>query len=127
MKCSPRLLIGLFALALAAAGTAYGDDDRPEHFEGKPARTLEEAVDNFSEYNDRLAAILNKDELGLMEVHEVHQLTYTLENALEKIRDELDDLADTLESVHVASEKADVDTVKSQGRAYLEQARKVVK
>ncbi|HEX7025743.1 MAG TPA: DUF6746 family protein [Gammaproteobacteria bacterium] len=34
---------------------------------------------------------------------------------------------ETLESVHVASEKADGDNVKSQGRVYLEKARTLVR
>lgn len=127
MKAPSRLLIGLCALGIGSFGLAHGDDsNRPDHFKGKPANTLEEAVGNFSEYNSKLAAIVAKDELSPLDMHEVHQLTYTLENALEKIRAELATLAETLEAVHVASEHADVATVKTQGKAYLDKSRKVV-
>lgn len=101
--------------------------ERPEHFEGKPAETLDQAVANFSEANGKLAAILEEDKLGPEELHEVHQLTYTLENALEKIRDDLSGLAEVLEEVHVASETMDVETVKDKGEEYLDTSRKVVK
>lgn len=102
-------------------------DERPEHFEGKPAETLDQAVANFSEANGQLATILEEEDLGPKELHEVHQLTYTLENALEKIREDLDDLAEVLEEIHVASETIDTEAVKAKGDDYLDTARKVVK
>lgn len=102
-------------------------DERPEHFEGKPADTLDQAVANFGEANGKLAAILEEDDLGPEELQEVHKLTYTLENALEKIREDLDELAEVLEEIHVASETIDTETVKAKGDDYLDTARKVVK
>ncbi|MFA5632348.1 MAG: DUF6746 family protein [Porticoccaceae bacterium] len=112
------LVLGLSCTALA--------EDRPDHFHGKSADTLEAAVANFSEYNEKLAALLAKDDLEPVDMAQVHELTYTLENALEKISEELDELADTLEEVHVASEKLDAEVVKTQGQKYLETARKIV-
>ena len=100
--------------------------DRADHFEGKPANTLAEAVANLSEYNNRLAAVLDQKVLSAQDMHTVHQLTYTLENALEKIHAELGDLAETLEDVHVASETSDPGTVLQQGAVYLDKARVLV-
>ena len=57
----------------------------------------------------------------------MHQLTYTLENALGKINQELAKLAETLEAVHVASETGDVGTVLARGREFTAGAGKVVK
>ncbi|HEY7773612.1 MAG TPA: DUF6746 family protein, partial [Marinagarivorans sp.] len=54
------------------------------------------------------------------DLNEVHILTYTLENALEKLGSEREQLAELLEQVHKASEGADSDTVKTSGRAYLQ-------
>lgn len=118
-------LTATLLLGLAIGGVANADD-RAEHFEGLPAETLEDAVQNLSEYNDRLQAILDRDDLSSQDLAEVHELSYTLENALHKISTEFDDLAVTLEDVHLASESADAETVREQGRAYLETARKVV-
>lgn len=100
-------------------------DERPDHYAGEPSETLEQALSNFSEYNDKLDKILSKDELSATDLNEVHQLTYTLENALEKIRSEYADLAEVLEEVHIASETTDSDSVKSKGQDYLETANKV--
>lgn len=114
----------LIILGFSLPGTA---DERPEHFEGKPAETLEQAVQNFSAANEELAALLAREELDAKDLHEVHKLTYTLENALERIREDLDGLAQTLEEVHLASETTDAETVKSRGHKYLETARTLVK
>lgn len=120
-----RLASSLFVATLGLSLPVLADD-RPGHYEGEPAETLEQAVANFSEYNSRLEAILGKGELSSADLHEVHELTYTLENALEKLRDEMEDLAEVLEEVHVASENADAATVMSRGRLYLETSRQVI-
>lgn len=96
------------------------------HFEGKPSETLEQAVANFAEYNVKLEKVL-AGELDAKALYEIHQLTYTLEVALEKINEELTELAEVLEELHVATEKNDAATAKVKGREYLDTARKVIK
>lgn len=71
--------------AVGFTGAVLASDDRPDHFKGVPSETLEAAVGNFSEYNKKLAEILAKDELTPEDMVHVHELTYTLENALEKL------------------------------------------
>lgn len=124
MKKMTLLVAGLFALGLSAVLQA---EERPDHFKGKPSETLEQAVANFSEYNGKLADLLAKDALNPHDLHQVHELTYTLENALEKINAELTELAKTLEAVHVASESGDAKTTKEEGARYLDTARQVIK
>ncbi|TVQ71515.1 MAG: hypothetical protein EA373_04390 [Oceanospirillales bacterium] len=111
-------LSGFFATSVMASGV--------EHFKGLPAETLEQAVANFSEHNQKLATVL-AGEIDNQAMVEVHELTYTLENALEKIHAEVAELVDTLEDLHVASEKFDADDVKAQGDAYLSVATTIVK
>ncbi|TVS13812.1 MAG: hypothetical protein EA419_00780 [Wenzhouxiangella sp.] len=121
MKTLSHLFVAaLLLLIMASLAMA---SERADHFEGKPADTLEEALANFSTYNARLAEIIAGDQLDTLAVFEVHQLTYTLENALEKIREELAELAEVLEEVHVASEHNDGETVQARGRVYLKTAR----
>lgn len=103
-------------------GTAIASDDRPDHFRGEPAETLEQAISNLSEYNQRLEAVLAQ-ELTPERLLEIHELTYTLENALGRIEQELEDIAETLEDVHVASELLDADAAKRHGDAYLSRIR----
>ena len=110
---------------LAAAALSFGvatmaKAETVEHFEGKNAESLEEAVTNFKLYNQRLESLLKKDSMSADDVTKVHELTYTLENALAKINDELGKLTVTLEEVHLASEKYDADAVRDHGDAYME-------
>mgnify|MGYP000857523391 CR=1 FL=1 len=113
------LILGFTAFASAS--------ERPDHFKGKSANTLKQAVINFSEHNTKLEEILTKESLTSEELHTVHELTYTLEEALKKINEEFLELAETLEKVHVASETADAEVVKNQGLRYLETSRQVIK
>lgn len=117
-------IAGLWALASPALASGAGE--RYEHFKGKPSATLDEALKNFSEYNRKLEAVVG-GKLNDDAMHKVHELTYTLENALEKINAELTALAETLEEVHQASERLDGDAVLRHTRKYLEVSRQVVK
>jgi mannitol-1-phosphate/altronate dehydrogenase len=114
----------MLALAVATAGLA---SDRVEHYEAKSAATLEEAVANFAEYNDKLAAILEQEELEGADLEAIHELTYTLENALERMREDMVGLADTLEALHLASEDHNEAVAREQGAAYLTTARTLVR
>jgi len=123
MKNLSMLLAGTF-LALSLTGTAHAE--RPDHFRGKPAETLSDAVANFSEYNQKLSTIVAQNDLTPADMVKVHELTYTLENALKKISSELAELAETLEEVHVASERLEAETVKTQGQKYLKTAGEII-
>ena len=105
---------------------ASGAGERITHYKVEPAKTLPEAVQRFSEYNAKLDALL-KGEVSDGTIAEVHQLTYTLEDALGRINKELDELAETLEKLHVASEKADRAEVVRHGEEYLSVSRQIVK
>ena len=116
-----------FTLAAFIALPALADDARPHHYRGEPAETLEQAVRNFSEYNTRLEAALAEEPLDLARLDAIHQLTYTLENALNKIRADLETTSETLEAVHKASEHGDAETARREGEKYLRAARTVIK
>lgn len=118
------------AIALTAtlviSGSAIAHDDRPAHFKGKTSETLEQAVANFSEYNKKLKKAL-EGEVTATDMVEIHELTYTLEKALETIHKEAGNLKDVLEELHVASEHMDFDTAKERGAVYLKTAETLVK
>ena len=118
------LQIAAAAAALLFAALAFADDDY-EHYKGEPSKTLEQAVANLSEYNNRLEKVL-AGELTPEAMNEVHQLTYTLENALQKINEEAADLTDILEEVHLASESNQPAVVKERGEAYLAVSRTLI-
>lgn len=116
MKLSFSALAMAATLAFSASSFAT---DRVEHFKGLPSPDLTTAVKNFSEYNDLLAKQL-AGELTPQALAEIHQLTYTLEVALEKIGDEVKALADTLEEVHVASETSEPEKLAEEGKKYMQ-------
>ena len=123
MPTSFRLFPAIIALSLSAASWADDPAARTAHSKGEPAETLQQAVTNLSEYNGKLEALLAKDELTAMDMHEVHMLTYTLENALEKIQADLGEAAVVLEEVHVASETGQPEVVQEKGQTYLQATR----
>jgi hypothetical protein len=112
------------AAGLAMAGPALASEDHDhehaeqDHYSGKPARTLEQAVTNLREYSAKLDAKMNGD-LSAEDMHEIHKLSYTLENALARLGNELEDIKDNLESVHLASERQDRQTISDKGKLYM--------
>lgn len=120
-----HLMIPLFLCGFGAAVSLQAEE-RFDHFKGEPSETLEQAVTHFSTYNDKLAEVLERDDLEMADLVGIHELTYTLENALEKINEELAELTVVLEALHVASETADFEGTREHGRAYLDTARKVI-
>lgn len=120
----PLILTTLGLAALLLFGSANASE--VQHFKGQPSDTLEQAVSNFSQYNSKLAVILDA-ELDARALYEIHELTYTLEVALEKINTELQELADVLEEVHLATERNDAQTTRARGMEYLTVSRQVVR
>lgn len=126
MQTPFRLFTGIIVLSLSAATWAE-EGARTSHAKGEPAETLQQAVTNLSDYNHKLDELLAKDQLSPMDMHEVHMLTYTLENALQKIQADLVETAEVLEEVHIASETGKPEVVKTKGQIYLETTRTLVK
>jgi hypothetical protein len=105
----------VFALATSTGAGA----SEVEHYEGKKPESLEEAVALFAQYNAKLEAILAKDSLSDADMQKVHELSYTIENALGMINQEMLSLAETLEKVHKASERRDAETVSPEGEKFI--------
>ena len=117
-------VMALLAFWMPALGV-FADTDRVEHFKGKPAETLEQALENLHEGNQALDRLLNETPITAETSYEIHQLTYTLENALERMRGEMERLAEELESVHLASEANQGDRLDRHGQQYLNLARQL--
>lgn len=96
------------------------DESRPEHYEGEQIDSWDQALTQLREHNQKLSKLLEKDELSEWQMEQIHELTYTLENALGHVRGELDQTAETLEKVHLASEKREADTVRKNAERYLD-------
>lgn len=117
----------VLTLGLVQPWSTTAASEKPDHFKGKPSANLAEALSNLDEYNAKLATLLERETLTLEELTQVHELTYTLEQALQRIQTDVGRIAQDLEVVHKASERADGKTVKSSGAAYLEAAQTLVR
>lgn len=124
MVCRMKYLaLSLLFLIPLFASDAHASE-RPDHYLGEPSATLEEALRHYAETNQRIDDLLSKGDLDPTDLAAVHELTYTLENALARIDEEYERLAEQLEELHLASEGADVARARALGERYLENARR---
>jgi hypothetical protein len=117
-----KSLLAIAVLAFTHTLPVSASEEPYQHHKGLPAGTLEVAVAHFSEYNLKLEKAL-AEKLDDAKIQDIHELTYTLENALEKMNKELANLAEALEVLHKASERIDPKAVSTHGQAYLDKAR----
>lgn len=114
------VMASLLALSSATFASEVG------HFKGEKSENLSQAVQQFSAQNKKLKAILQKGAVEPKEMADIHIMTYTLENALAKMKSELKTLEELLEDVHKASEHGDTQKVIKQGQKYLEKAQTLI-
>lgn len=88
------------------------------HFEGLAAESLSEALTNLRTALPVLEAAL-EGEPNPEAMNDIHELTYTLENAMKRLRLEVIALEETLEELHLASERWDAPAVRENGARYL--------
>ncbi|WP_258240427.1 DUF6746 family protein [Pseudidiomarina homiensis] len=127
MKLKLTVLALTAAIGLHAPTLQADEEQRYEHFKGQPAKNLDQALFNLANFNAKLEQIMAKDELTANDMATIHQLSYTLENALQRLDEEVDTMQEVLEEVHLASESMDFETVQKQGKVYLESTGKIVK
>tara|TARA_R110002126_G_scaffold10245_81_gene46801 strand:+ start:3395 stop:3763 length:369 start_codon:yes stop_codon:yes gene_type:complete len=121
-----KTVIATAVLCAAFTSSVIADNDRPDHFKGAQVGSLTEAVSVFRATNQKLQQLLQED-LTPAAMVEIHQLTYTLENALDKIHNETSQLKVVLEEVHLGSESMDFDKVKKNSALYLDAATTLIK
>ncbi len=110
--------------AVTLSSTVMASDDR--HFKGEKVETLAEAVKQFSAQNQKFAQMIQDGTIDLKEMGEIHMMTYTMENAMKKIKKEVDEMEELLEEVHEASEHGETEKVLKNGQHYLEKAQTLV-
>ncbi len=110
-------------LVLMSSNMMADDNERVRHFKGITASSVVEAQSILAEFNAKLAVIASKDRLEMTDLAEIHMLTYTLENQLEYLEDDLERVAEQLEVLHKLSETAQVERAKAQADVYLKNAK----
>lgn len=118
----------LFATPLALALLAFpATAQEVAHYDPVPSETLTEALENLATYNGRVEEVLAREELGASDMEEIHQYTYTLEQAMARIASAMEETAVVLEEVHLASEGDDVADLREKADAYLERTAPLTK
>ncbi|MBK5942531.1 hypothetical protein CCR79_01370 [Halorhodospira halophila] len=108
------MMIGLaltLSLALAAGGALANGHDH-QHYEGEEPEGLAEALTLLAERQERLEELLAADALADEAFHEIHEMSYTLENAVERIQGDVDRMAEHVEAIHLGSERLDEDAIR---------------
>ncbi|MCC2608213.1 DUF6746 family protein [Planctobacterium marinum] len=99
--------------------TGLSADEQYNHFPSLEAPDTTVALCNLNKFNARLAGIVEQSEIGVEDMLKIHELTYTLENAVQRLQQDLEGIAAELEKTHKGSEAMQQDTVKSSANAYL--------
>ncbi|AUD77877.1 hypothetical protein CW740_00950 [Kangiella profundi] len=113
---SLRKTVSAIILAAATVSVAHATDVR--HFKGEKPETMAEAIAILEKYNTQLEGRI-KYELTPYTMAQIHQMSYSLENALQFIEQHLEQTQENLEKVHIASETNDPETVQQKGEEYL--------
>ena len=98
------------------------DSERIDHFRGEQPESWKQAVTLYTEYNAELRKILAREKLTTQDSARIHELTYTIENALEYMEIALSATEDSLEELHLASESTDLVRTRLLGQEYLSDA-----
>ena len=106
-----KLLFIAATLSMTATASA---EERYDHFPSLEAADMKTAFCNIQSYNRTLASITAKETLSAEDMVKVHELTYTLENAIMRLQADLNQAAIDLEEVHLA-------VVSKAGRALLDE------
>lgn len=122
MKTITALTLSLTTLLVSQFATA-GDSERARHFKGITPTSVENAQEIIAEYNGKIAELTSKGKMEITDLGSIHMYTYTLENAVAYLREDLTKLADTLETLHLLSESTDIAKAQAQGKTYLKDAK----
>ncbi|WP_288025234.1 DUF6746 family protein [Thauera sp.] len=115
----------LTVVSSAALANDAAPANRVSHYQGQQAESIVQTMANLREANAKLRALL-AGEVGEYDIHDIHSLSYTLEDSLARIAEEVKQLHNTVADMHFASEGLKRDAVIDFGTAYLEGIDKIV-
>jgi acyl-CoA synthetase (AMP-forming)/AMP-acid ligase II len=109
MKKFIILTLAMFALGASIMPlNAQASDEKIDHYEGKEFKNDKAAMMALIETSTAMAAIAADEELDVTKMEQIHETSYTTEDAVKfltkKSDYDLTALAEKLEEVHLASE-----------------------
>ena len=111
-----KLLFATMLFSLAGLAQA---SERLDHFKGEQPKSMIEAYSILQTYNEKLEAIIAQETLSASDLNDIHQITYSLENALQYIDANLRSTAEQLEVVHKLSETGQAVKTLEEAKKYL--------
>jgi hypothetical protein len=126
-KNIPTLIALAAACAMLAAPLHAADPAPPrvDHYQARQADGIAETVANLKEANRKLAELLG-GEVDEYAMHDIHSLSYTIEESLLRLANELRQLHGIAGDMHFATEGMKRDAVIDYGEAYLSGVRKII-
>lgn len=112
-----KLLAASSLMALIISSNVFATEIN--HFKGTPSPDLKSALCNLQTFDKALLKATTGEKLTPEQMAKVHELTYTLEVAVQRVQSELVIVAEELENAHKGSEVMDNKKVKSGAKAYL--------
>lgn len=107
------------AASLPAQASAETPPPRVAHYSAQQVDSLGEAIANLRHGNARLDELLAGD-MNDDDIHDVHSMSYTLEDALLALAKEAQALHKIVADMHFSSEGLDREAVIDYGRQYLQ-------
>lgn len=114
-----KICLIAFSLALISQLPTAQADEKYSHFPALVSEDMQTALCNIKTYNQTMTALTSQANLTAQDMVKIHELTYTLENAVAYLKGSLEQVAVDLEEVHKASERLDQKTIQASGRKYL--------
>ncbi|MFC3094566.1 hypothetical protein DRW07_13245 [Alteromonas sediminis] len=113
-----QLITLSLATGLLLSASAYAEE-KYDHFPSLEAPDVATALCNIQTYNEKLAALTSAENIDTASMVKIHELTYTLENALARLKTTIAETAQALEEVHLASESIKADVIKKSAKTYF--------
>lgn len=89
-----------------------------QHYEGQEITTKDQALSAFAQNNAEIKAILDLDDVSPSDLEKIHEISYTLEKAVDFLISEklasqskLEAIDEAVQALHYASEDHEKDTV----------------
>ncbi|WP_395342300.1 DUF6746 family protein [Ningiella sp. W23] len=112
-------LIAISSIAAIFFASPALADDTNQHFVPIDSPDLTAAICNAQAHNKKLAPLVAKESHTVEDLLEIHEITYTLENALMRIEKDLEKMKNDLEEIHLGSESMKADRISKFGAEYL--------
>ena len=121
------IAVAIYSTIAAFPTSATATSEKYAHFPAVESTDIASAFCNIQTYNAKLNALLAKESLSAEDMVKIHELTYTLENALNLLKATLETTSVKLEEVHKASERLDKKVINESGEVYLNNTAEIIK